>query len=104
MNTPFKFLTNEKRLPRNQRGFTLIEIMVALALSGMVMAGIAATYHFQARSYVTQSEVTDTVQSARAAIYFLERELRMAGADPTERSDASILQANANSMASPRQY
>ena len=84
--------------PDRQGGFTLIELMVALALAGLVMAGISATYYMQTRSYVTQNEVTDTVQSARAAIYFLERELRMAGADPSEKADSGILLASSDEI------
>ena len=79
-------------------GFTLIELMVGLALAGIIMAGVAATFHMQARSHITQLEVTDTVQSARAAMYFLERELRMAGADPTEKADSGILVASSDEI------
>lgn len=98
MNAPNKHLFQKRLLSKPQSGFTLIELMIALALSAAVMAGVAATYHMQARSYVTQTEITDTVQSARAAIYFLERELRMAGADPTEKADAGITAATSDSI------
>lgn len=77
-------------LIKKRDGFTLIEIMVALAISGIVMAGIYSAYYSQQKSYVAQGEVTKMQQNLRAAMYFMEREIRMAGCDPKESTGAGI--------------
>lgn len=67
----------------NKKGFTLIELMIAMAISTVVMAAIYATYRSQLRSHITQQAVVEMQQNARAAMYILEREIKMAGYDPT---------------------
>ncbi|MEJ5358787.1 MAG: prepilin-type N-terminal cleavage/methylation domain-containing protein [Desulfobacterales bacterium] len=65
------------------RGFTLVELMVTLAVSGLALAGIYGAYRAQLESHVTQNIVVDTQQNLRNAFYILQRSLRMAGFDPT---------------------
>ena len=47
---------------------------------------------------MTQNELTDMLANGRAAMYFLERELRLAGSDPTEKADAGFIAASADSI------
>lgn len=82
----------------SDKGFTLVEILVAIAISGIVMAGIYSAYYSQQKSYVVQEEVAEAQQNLRAAMYFMEREIRMAGCDPSGSADAAIITAGANSM------
>lgn len=82
----------------SDRGFTLVEILVAVAISGIVMAGIYSAYYSQQKSYVAQEEVAEAQQNLRAAMYFMEREIRMAGCDPSGSANSSIIAAGANSM------
>lgn len=70
-----------KRL--NKQGFTLVELLVAMGISAVVMAGIYTVYSSQQKSYVAQEQMAAMQQNLRAAIYFMEREIRMAGYDPT---------------------
>ena len=79
---------------KDTKGFTLIEIMVAMAIFAIVVTGIYQTYHFQQRSYMKQEKVVDMQQNLRAGLYFLKRDIRMAGYDPTEDADATITIAN----------
>jgi type IV pilus assembly protein PilW len=83
---------------KNQNGFTLIEILIALAITGVVMAGIYSTYASQQKAYIAQEQVAAMQQNLRAAMYYMVREIRMAGCDPTETSDAGIVVANKNSI------
>lgn len=76
-----------------ERGFTLIELLVVVALVGIVMAGIYSTYASQQKSYVTQDQVAAMQQNLRAAMYYMGREIRMAGCDPTGDANARILNA-----------
>ena len=70
-------------MTRENKGFTLIEILVALAVSGLVLAGIYQTYLAQQKSYIVQGEIAKMQQNIRAAMFLMVRELRMAGFDPT---------------------
>ena len=64
-------------------GFTLIEILISIAIAGIVMGGIYSTYYSQQKAYVAQDQVAMMQQNLRAAMYYMEREIRMAGYDPT---------------------
>jgi type IV pilus assembly protein PilW len=78
----------------NKKGFTLIELLVAMAVASAVMAVIYSTYRAQLRSHVTQQALIEMQQNARAAMYALERDIRLAGYDPTGMSGATILVAD----------
>ncbi len=65
----------------NNKGFSLLELLMALALASMVMAGIYSTYLNQQKSYSVQEQVAAAQQSLRAAIFIMGREIRMAGFD-----------------------
>ena len=78
----------------NKKGFTITELLVALAISGVVMSGIYSAYYSQQKSYVTQEQVVAMQQNLRAAMYYMEREIRMAGCDPTGNAGAAIMIAN----------
>lgn len=67
----------------NPKGFTLIELMVTMVISLVVMAGIYFTYQSQQKSHDIQIQVAAMQQNLRAAMFYMEREIRMAGCDPT---------------------
>ncbi|MBW2000621.1 MAG: prepilin-type N-terminal cleavage/methylation domain-containing protein [Deltaproteobacteria bacterium] len=68
----------------NDHGFTLVELLVALAIVSIVTGGIYSAYSSQQKTYVIQEDVASMQQNLRAAMYYLEREIRMAGYDPTD--------------------
>jgi type IV pilus assembly protein PilW len=78
----------------NKKGFTLLELVIAMAVSTIVMAAIYSTYQAQLRSHVTQQALVEMQQNARAAMFAMEREIRMAGYDPSGNADAKILIAD----------
>ena len=63
------------------KGFTLIELMVALAVTSILMAGIMAAYISQLKSHVTQQTIVEMQQNLRSAMQHMEKEIRMAGFD-----------------------
>ncbi|UCD71552.1 MAG: prepilin-type N-terminal cleavage/methylation domain-containing protein [Syntrophobacterales bacterium] len=63
----------------NQKGLTLIELMVALAIGFIVIAAVYQAFTSQQRTYTIQDQVAEAQQSARAAMNILMRDLRMAG-------------------------
>lgn len=68
---------------KNNAGFTLIEILIAMAVGGIVLAGIYAAYTQQMRVNNTQRLVVDMQQNVRVAMLFMERDIRLAGFNPT---------------------
>lgn len=62
--------------------FTLLEMMVAMTIFTIIMAGVMAAFHEQLRLHSRQQEVSGMQQNARTAMYFMARELMMAGFDP----------------------
>lgn len=67
----------------NERGFTLVELMVTVAIAGIVTAVLGTTYVMQQRSATAQEQVVEMQQNIRAGLAMLERDIRMAGFDPT---------------------
>jgi prepilin-type N-terminal cleavage/methylation domain-containing protein len=64
---------------RQSKGVTLIELLIALVISAILIAGIYRTFIQQQRSYATQEQVADMQQNVRVAINRMIREVRMAG-------------------------
>ena len=67
------------RLKRSNKGLTLIELLVAMAISAILTAGLYRTFIGQHKTYVVQEQVVDMQQNARGAISRMMREIRMAG-------------------------
>lgn len=65
-----------------QAGFTLVEVMIAMTIFLIVVAAIYQTFHFQQQAYLRNEQIVDMHQEARAAQFFLAKELRMAGYNP----------------------
>lgn len=86
------------RIKISDQGFTITELLVAVLISGIVMTGIYSTYYSQQKSYVTQTEVAAMQQNLRAGMYYMEREIRMAGYDPTGNANAGIVTADSSSI------
>lgn len=85
-------------LQKSNAGFTLIEVLIAMAVIGIVLGGIYAAYTGQVRTFNTQEQIVDMQQNIRVASYFLERELRMAGLDPTGNAGAGFVVAAADTI------
>jgi len=60
-------------------GFSLVELMVAIAVGGLVVTGIYNIFTIQNQTYATQNSVTDLQQNVRLAMSVLSSDLRMAG-------------------------
>lgn len=66
------------------RGFTLVELLVAMAITGVVIGGIWQVYRAQKRTAASQGQVSSLQQNLRVAVYQMKRDIRMAGYDPTQ--------------------
>ena len=71
-----------KKLNRiDSKGITLIELLVALVICGVVIAGIYRVFIAQSKAYTVQDQVVEVQQGIRSAMEILLRDLRMAGFD-----------------------
>lgn len=66
-------------ISKNQCGFTLVELLIAMGLFIVVLTVIFSTFKSQQDSYVMQSQVSMTQQNLRAALYMVTRDIQMAG-------------------------
>jgi type IV pilus assembly protein PilW len=64
---------------QKDEGLTLIELLIALAVGAILMAGLYRTLTGQHKTYTAQEQVVDTQQNVRAAIERMTTEIRMAG-------------------------
>ncbi len=62
-----------------QGGFTLVELLVAVAVLGIVMVLVTQTFTTQQRTYVVVDQLSEVRQNSRAIADLLERDLRHAG-------------------------
>lgn len=62
-----------------EAGFTILELLVAIALGMVILAGLFRTFKVQHDSYVMQDQVSAMQQNLRAAMYFITRDFQMAG-------------------------
>ena len=62
-----------------QKGFTVVELLVAMAISAIVITAIYSTYLSQNKSYAIQEEVAAMQQNCRVAMEMITRDVRMAG-------------------------
>lgn len=77
------------------RGFTLIELMIALFISGLIAATIISIYIAQTRSYSQHDDIANIQQGLRGALIVMPLDIRLAGCDPTESNEAGIITATA---------
>jgi prepilin-type N-terminal cleavage/methylation domain-containing protein len=61
-------------------GYSLIELLVAMMLSSVVLAGIVWEFGFVSRTRMDLEQLVEAQQSARAAIAVITQEMRQAGA------------------------
>ncbi|MDF1615696.1 prepilin-type N-terminal cleavage/methylation domain-containing protein [Desulfurivibrio dismutans] len=62
-----------------QQGFTLVEVLIALALGGVVMAAVMLSFRGQHATYIAQDHTVEMQQNIRVALDMVSREIRSAG-------------------------
>jgi prepilin-type N-terminal cleavage/methylation domain-containing protein len=87
---------------RDERGLTLLEMVIALVVFSVVLAGALAFLRAQSRSFNLGSQRVTMLQNGRFALDELEKDLRTAGAGapdiqpPLVYLDGSVIAFNAN--------
>lgn len=64
---------------RGQRGVSLVELMIALALSAFLLLGLAQVFAASRAAYQTAEALGRVQENGRIGLDFLSRDLRMAG-------------------------
>ena len=67
----------------NDRGFTLVELMIAMVVGMVVLGAVYALFTAQSKHLATQEQLAELHQNARAAMDIMVREISMAGYNQT---------------------
>lgn len=82
----------------NNDAFTLVELMIVIAMICIVTGSIYGIFISSNRSYYTQDSVVEAQQSVRVGINSMTRDIRAAGFDPQRTADAGIEVATATKL------
>lgn len=64
---------------KNFHGISLVEMLIAFALTGIVTTAVLKAYMTQHKNYMIQDDITTIQQNVRASVDELTRQCRMAG-------------------------
>jgi prepilin-type N-terminal cleavage/methylation domain-containing protein len=67
----------------SDKGYTIIELLIAMAIVGIVLVGIYDLVISSSRTYLAQNAIVEMQADGRAAMDFMARELRQAFDNPT---------------------
>lgn len=88
----------------SRAGYSLIDLLVALAVGGGLMASTLTLLHLGLRAWVWGAARVEAQQSARYAVERLAGELREAGYDPTVAGIAPVVLAEPARVAFQRDF
>jgi type IV pilus assembly protein PilW len=74
-----------------RQGFSLIEVLVAMACSSIVIAALYQMFYSQQKSYLQQDDIAEMQQNLRAGLYLMTKDIRSAGFDPTRLANAGFV-------------
>lgn len=85
-------------LSQKEKGFTLIEILVGIAVASIVTTAIYSTFTVQQKIYLAQKQIADIQQSLRTSMYLLEDNIKLACFDSLGTAQPRILEADSGSF------
>lgn len=80
-------------LKNNYRGFTLVEMVMVLAISTIVLAAMYSVFTIANKNFTTQNAAANVQQNLRSAIGLMARDIRLAGLDPSGSDNFGIAYA-----------
>lgn len=83
---------------RQAQGLSLLELLMALAVGSIVLAGVYGLFIQQQGVYSLQEQLIEMQQNIRLGMDFLVNDIRMAGFDPTGNAGARIIVATATRL------
>ena len=66
----------------NRKGFTLVELLVSMAIGLVILSAVARTFTLQTRQNSAEEQLAQLQQNVRAALDLMIREIQMAKYDP----------------------
>lgn len=94
MKTRWFFIPTDGKMG-SEKGFTLVELLVSIAVLSIFMAAIYIILLNQTRAYTTQQVAAGAQQNVRMAIELMAADLRLAGLDPLQTAKAGFEVAGA---------
>jgi len=87
-----------KKKSLKYEGFSLVELMIAMAVASIAFVLLAMTFERSGKLYTTQNVTSALQAEVRAAVEIMAREVRMAGYDPYKTGDFEIKTATSNHL------
>ncbi len=84
---------------RGREGFTVLELLVGLALFGLVALAGSAVFSATFRGWTSGRDLADEQQNARVVLEWMTRRIRMAGYNTPVGTTAFFTEADATSLA-----
>ena len=84
-----------------RRGFSLVEMLVSVAVFSVVMAAVFGLMIATQQRYQNDTDLLDAFQGARQVMEIMERDIRLAGYPPSNSFTAAVAAANPQSVALP---
>jgi len=86
--------------PKFTKGFTIAELLIALAITGILLAAVAAAFNASVENYSTNEDIFNATNSARQALSRMTSQLRTAEAvDPNSpNTQCSLITAESDSI------
>lgn len=75
-----------------------MELLIAMTIGLIILTALSSTFLMQSKIYDVQEQIVEMVQTARAAMDMMSREIRMAGYDPSGLAGAGIVSTTSNSI------
>jgi type IV pilus assembly protein PilW len=91
-------------MPRGPAGYSLVDLVVALAIGGGLLASTVTLLHLGLQAWRWGAARVEAQQSARYALDRMARELREAGYDPTGAGIAAVVAAEPTRIAFQRDF
>jgi len=80
------------------KGFTVIEVMITIAILSILFGTVYQTFASFNRGYTTESVVAGVQQKTRISVEFMVQDIRLAGLDPLGTAGAGITFASTTSI------
>lgn len=81
-----------------ERGFTLVEILVAMAIAALLLGSMYSVYTTNYKAFRVQEQVAEAQQNARGALQLMSRDIIMAGYSTMPVKSRGIIFANITSL------
>jgi type IV pilus assembly protein PilW len=92
---------SRQRIAGNRHGFTLVELLIAMAVSAVVLTGVISVFAHMQHSSAQQVATGTLQQNQRGALAIMERELRLIGMDRSQSDNFLITDVRNYSIATP---